>query len=65
MIFSEDFNNIIQSLQVFQNHLDKELSVINNRLSYVENKINELDQRQNKDDTFFSSLKALVQTRNK
>lgn len=65
MIFSEDFNNIIQSLQVFQNHLDRELTAINSRLSYVEDKVNELDQRQSKDDTFFRSLEALVQTRNR
>jgi hypothetical protein len=38
---------------------------INSRLSYVEDKVNELDQRQSKDDTFFRSLEALVQTRNR
>lgn len=65
MIFSEDFNNIIQGLQVFQNHLDRELTTINNRLGYVEDKINELEQRQSKDDAFFRSLEALIQTRNR
>ena len=65
MIFSEDFNNIMQGLQVFQNHLDRELTTINNRLGYVEDKINELEQRQNKDDDFYKGLEALIQMRNR
>ena len=65
MNFSEDFNNIIQGLLVFQNHLDRELTIINSRLSYVEDKVNELEQRQRKDDDFYKGLETLIQIRNK
>ena len=65
MNFSEDFNNIIQGLLVFQNHLDRELTIINSRLSYVEDKVNELEQRQSKDDDFYKGLETLIQIRNK
>lgn len=65
MNFSEDFNNIIQGLQVLNNHLDRELTTINSRLSYVEDKINELEQRQSKDDDFYKGLETLIQMRNR
>ena len=63
--FSEDFNTIIQGFQALQNHLDREFSVINNRLDYIEDKVNELEQRQSKDDDFYKGLEALIQMRNK
>ena len=56
MEFLEDFNNIIQGLYALQEHLDKELTYINNRFDYVEDKINELDNRQSKDDDFYKGL---------
>ena len=65
MNFSEDFNNIIQSFLAFQSHLDEELTIINGRLSYVEDKVNELEKRQNKDDDFYKGLETLVQMRNR
>lgn len=65
MNFSEDFNNIIQGLQVLNNHLDRELTTINSRLSYVEDKINELEHRQSKDDDFYKGLETLIQMRNR
>lgn len=65
MNFSEDFNTIIQGLLVFQNHLDRELATINSRLGYVENKVNELEQRQSKDDDFYKGLETLIQMRNR
>ena len=65
MNFSEDFNNIIQGLQVLNNHLDRELTTINSRLSYVEDKINELEYRQSKDDDFYKGLETLIQMRNR
>lgn len=65
MNFSEDFNNIIQGLQVLNNHLDRELTTINSRLRYVEEKINELEQRQSKDDDFYKGLETLIQMRNR
>ena len=65
MNFSEDFNTIIQGLLALQNHLNKELSVIDGRLGYVENKVNELEQRQSKDDDFYKGLETLIQMRNR
>lgn len=64
MEFLDDFNNIIQGLYALQEHLDKELTYINNRFDYVEDKINELDQRQSKDDNFYKGLETLIQIRN-
>ena len=64
MKFLEDFNNIIQGLCTLQEHLDKELTYINNRFDYVEDKLNELDQRQSKDDDFYKGLETLIQMRN-
>ena len=64
MEFLEDFNNIIQGLYTLQEHLDKELTYINNRFDYVEDKINELDKRQSKDDNFYKGLETLIQMRN-
>ena len=64
MKFLEDFNNIIQGLYALQEHLDKELTYINNRFDYVEDKINELDKRQSKDDDFYKGLETLIQMRN-
>ena len=61
---NEDFNNIIQGLYALQEHLDKELTYINNRFDYVEDKINELDNRQSKDDDFYKGLETLIQIRN-
>ena len=63
--FSEDFNTIIQGFQALQNHLDREFSVINNRLDYIEDKVNELEQRQSKDDDFYKGLETLIQMRNR
>lgn len=65
MNFSGDFNNIIQSLLTLQNHLDEELVIINSRLSYVEDKVNELEKRQSKDDDFYKGLETLIQMRNR
>ena len=65
MNFSEDFNNIIQSFLALQNHLDEELTIINSRLSYVEDKVNELEKRQSKDDDFYKGLETLIQMRNR
>ena len=65
MNFLEDFNTIIQGFQALQNHLDREFSVINNRLDYIEDKVNELDQRQSKDDDFYKGLETLIQMRNR
>ena len=64
MKFLEDFNNIIQGLCTLQEHLDKELTYINNRFDYVEDKLNELDQRQSKDDDFYKGLETLIKMRN-
>lgn len=65
MNFSEDFNTIIQGFQALQNHLDREFSVINSRLDYIEDEVKELEQRQSKDDDFYKGLEALIQMRNK
>jgi len=65
MNFSEDFNTIIQGLLDLQNHLNKELSVIDGRLGYVEDKVNELERRQSKDDDFYKGLETLIQMRNR
>lgn len=65
MKFLEDFSNIIQGLYALQEHLDEELTYINNRFDYIEDKINELDQKQSKDDDFYKGLETLIQMRNK
>ena len=65
MNFSEDFNTIIQGLLALQNHLNEELSVIDGRLGYVEDKVNELERRQSKDDDFYKGLETLIQMRNR
>ena len=65
MNFSEDFNTIIQGLLDLQNHLNEELSVIDGRLGYVEDKVNELERRQSKDDDFYKGLETLIQMRNR
>ena len=65
MNFSEDFNTIIQGFQALQNHLDREFSVINDRLNYIEDKVKELEQRQSKDDDFYKGLETLIQMRNR
>ena len=58
MIFTEDFRNIFNGLQALQNHLEVELNALRNRVEYLE-------ERQNKDDEFFRNLEALIQTRNR
>lgn len=58
MNFTEDFRNIFNGLQALQNHLEVELNALRNRVEYLE-------ERQNKDDEFFRNLEALVQTRNR
>ena len=58
MNFTEDFRNIFNGLQALQNHLEIELNALRNRVEYLE-------ERQNKDDEFFRNLEALVQTRNR
>ena len=58
MNFIEDFRNIFNGLQALQNHLEVELNAFRNRIEYLE-------ERQNKDDEFFRNLEALVQMRNK
>jgi hypothetical protein len=58
MNFTEDFRNIFNGLQALQNHLEVELNALRNRVEYLE-------ERQNKDDEFFRNLEALVQMRNR
>lgn len=58
MNFTEDFRNIFNGLQALQNHLEVELNTLRNRVEYLE-------ERQNKDDEFFRNLEALIQMRNK
>ena len=58
MNFTEDFRNIFNGLQALQNHLEVELNALRNRVEYLE-------ERQNKDDEFFRNLEALIQTRNR
>lgn len=58
MNFTEDFRNIFNGLQALQNHLEVELNALRNRVEYLE-------EKQNKDDEFFRNLEALVQMRNK
>lgn len=58
MNFTEDFKNIFNGLQALQNHLEVELNALRNRVEYLE-------EKQNKDDEFFRNLEALVQTRNR
>ena len=58
MNFTEDFRNIFNGLQALQNHLEVELNALRNRMEYLE-------EKQNKDDEFFKNLEALIQTRNK
>lgn len=58
MNFTEDFRNIFNGLQALQNHLEVELNALRNRIEYLE-------EKQNKDDEFFNNLEALIQTRNR
>ena len=58
MNFTEDFRNIINSLQILQQHVEIELNAINCR-------IGELEDKQNKDDEFYKELEILIQKRNK
>ena len=58
MNFTEDFKNIFNGLQALQNHLEIELNTLRNRVEYLE-------EKQNKDDEFFRNLEALVQMRNR
>ena len=58
MNFTEDFRNIINSLQMLQQHVEIELNAINCR-------IGELEDKQNKDDEFYKELEILIQKRNK
>lgn len=55
---NEDFQNIFNGLQALQNHLEVEINALENRVGYLED-------QQNKDDTFFRSLEALIQMRNR
>ena len=57
MNFTEDFRNIFNGLQALQNHLEVELNALHNRIEYLE-------EKQNKDDEFFKNLEALIQERN-
>ena len=58
MNFTEDFRNIFNGLQALQNHLEVELNALRNRVEYLE-------EKQNKDDEFFKNLETLIQTRNR
>ena len=58
MDFTEDFRNIINSLQMLQRHIEIELNAINQHIS-------DLEDRQNKDDEFYKELEILIQKRNK
>lgn len=58
MNFTEDFRNIFNGLQALQNHLEVELNALRNRIEYLE-------EKQNKDDEFFNNLEVLIQTRNR
>ena len=58
MNFTEDFRNIFNGLQALQNHLEVELNALRNRVEYLE-------EKQNKDDEFFKNLETLIQMRNK
>ena len=58
MNFTEDFRNIFNGLQALQNHLEIELNALRNRIEYLE-------EKQNKDDEFFKNLETLIQMRNK
>ncbi len=58
MNFTEDFRNIINNLQMLQQHIEVELNAINYR-------IGELEDKQNKDDEFYKELEILIQKRNR
>ena len=58
MNFTEAFRNIFNGLQALQNHLEVELNALRNRVEYLE-------EKQNKDDEFFKNLETLIQMRNK
>ena len=58
MNFTEDFRSIINSLQMLQQHIEIELNTINCR-------IDELEDKQNKDDEFYKELEILMQKRNR
>ena len=58
MNFTEDFRSIINSLQMLQQHIEIELNTINCR-------VDELEDKQNKDDEFYKELEMLIQKRNR
>ena len=55
--FTEDFKNIFNGLQSFQSNLAVELDILNQRISYLEDK-------QKQDDEFYKDLELLIQRRN-
>ena len=58
MNFTEDFRNIFNGLQMLQQHIEIEFNTINCR-------IDELEDKQNKDDEFYKELETLIQKRNR
>lgn len=58
MNFTEDFRSIFNGLQMLQQHIEIELNTINCR-------IDELEDKQNKDDEFYKELEILIQKRNR
>ena len=58
MNFTEDFRSIFNGLQMLQQHIEIELNTINCR-------IDELEDKQNKDDEFYKELEILMQKRNR
>ena len=58
MNFIEDFRNIYNGLQALQNHLEIELNAFNNRIEILE-------EKQEKDDAFFKNLESLLTQRNR
>lgn len=58
MNLGEDFRNIFNALQILQNHLEVEVTTLNNKIDYLE-------EKQNKDDAFFKDLETLIKERNR
>ena len=58
MNFTEDFRSIFNGLQMLQQHIEVELNTINCH-------IDELEDKQSKDDEFYKELEILIQKRNK
>lgn len=58
MNFTEDFRSIFNGLQMLQQHIEVELNTINCR-------IDELEDKQSKDDEFYKKLEILIQKRNR